>query len=74
MLAEYLGLGSLLLIVTRTQQGIDQLEVQDANGQLDENGGLHGFARSRGYALSGGFDALAITDTRYIFRHSLVYH
>ncbi|CAM6104906.1 unnamed protein product [Calypogeia fissa] len=64
MLAEYLGQATLLLIITQTQRGVEELDVHDADGQIDENRGLHGFARSRNYNLSGKYEALPLTDTK----------
>lgn len=69
MLSEFLGVHSLLLIISRTQRGISALEEYDEQGNVIEHRGLHGLARHLGFTISGRYDTLALTDIRYTACH-----
>lgn len=64
-LFEFLGVPTLLLMVCRTQRGVNALEEYDRNNNIDVTKGLHGFARSKMTTLSRRFECLALSDTRY---------
>ncbi|KAJ7547469.1 hypothetical protein O6H91_08G087600 [Diphasiastrum complanatum] len=68
ILSEYIGLSTLLLIVCKSQQGIQALEAYDSNGDVDETKGLYGFAHSRGYKISGRYQAICLSDIKP-YRH-----
>ncbi|BBN16608.1 structural maintenance of chromosomes flexible hinge domain-containing protein 1 [Marchantia polymorpha subsp. ruderalis] len=68
-LFEFLGVPTLLLMVCRTQRGVNALEEYDRNNNIDVTKGLHGFARSKMTTLSRRFECLALSDTRPYRRH-----
>ncbi|KAL3683631.1 hypothetical protein R1sor_001653 [Riccia sorocarpa] len=68
-LVEFLGSNTMLLIVCRTQKGVNALEQYHRNNEIDETKGLHGFARSKGKVVSRRFECIALSDIRPYRRH-----
>lgn len=62
-----------MLIITRTKSAINNLEVKDAHGQVDESGvesaGQHCSARARGCTISDICSALALSDLEFDTRY-----
>lgn len=55
LLAEYLGLETMLAIVCKTCEGVKALEAYDREGCIDKDAGLHGLAGSIGKPLDERF-------------------
>ncbi|KAL1565510.1 protein DEFECTIVE IN MERISTEM SILENCING 3-like [Salvia divinorum] len=64
LLAEYLGLETMLAVVCKTYEGVKALEVYNREGQIDKNLGLHGFAASIGKPLDDRFLVICLEDIR----------
>ncbi|CAA6671515.1 unnamed protein product [Spirodela intermedia] len=55
LLAEYLGLETMLAIVCRSCESVKDLEEYDRNDIIDQNAGLHGLGPSIGRIIDGRF-------------------
>ncbi len=65
-LADFLGIEKMLMIVCRTEAGLRYLNSQtfDEEGKLDEEMGLHAFARRRKSSITGRFRVLVLNEAR----------
>ncbi len=65
-LADFLGIEKMLMIVCRTEAGLRYLNSQtfDEEGKLDEEMGLHAFARGRKSSITGRFRVLVLNEAR----------
>ncbi|XP_050237479.1 protein DEFECTIVE IN MERISTEM SILENCING 3-like isoform X2 [Mercurialis annua] len=63
LLAEYIGVESMLAIVCKTYEGLRALETYDKEGHID-SGGLHGLGSTIGRALDGRFLAICLDNIR----------
>ncbi|GLU12028.1 hypothetical protein SLE2022_287370 [Rubroshorea leprosula] len=64
LLAEYLGLETMLAIVCKTFEGVKALETFDKDGVIDKSAGLHGLAASLGKPLDARFLVICLENLR----------
>ncbi|CAK9270579.1 unnamed protein product [Sphagnum jensenii] len=66
-LADFLGIEKMLMIVCRTEAGLRYLNSQtfDEEGKLDEEMGLHAFARRRKSSITGRFRVLVLNEASF---------
>lgn len=55
LFAEYLGVETMLAIVSKTYEGVKALETYDKEGCINTSSGLHGLGASIGRTLDGRF-------------------
>ncbi|KAK6121818.1 hypothetical protein DH2020_044431 [Rehmannia glutinosa] len=64
LLAEYLGLETMLAVVCKTYDGVKALEAYNKEGLIDKSLGLHAFAANIGRPLAGRFLVICLADIR----------
>ncbi|CAA7408616.1 unnamed protein product [Spirodela intermedia] len=64
LLAEYLGLETMLAIVCRSCESVKDLEEYDRNDIIDQNAGLHGLGPSIGRIIDGRFLVICLENLR----------
>ncbi|GLT63656.1 hypothetical protein SLA2020_362020 [Shorea laevis] len=64
LLAQYLGLETMLAIVCKTYEGVKALEICGKDGCIDKSAGLHGLAASLGKPLDSRFLVICLENLR----------
>lgn len=64
LLSEYLGLETMLAIVSKTFEGVKALEKYDGEGIVNSRTGLHLLGSSIGKRINGRFLVICLEDLR----------
>lgn len=64
LLAEYLGLETMLAIVCKSSESLKDLEEYDKYDIIDKNAGLHGLGPSIGRIMDGRFLVICLENLR----------
>uniref|UniRef100_A0A1D1XPF0 Translation initiation factor IF-2 n=1 Tax=Anthurium amnicola TaxID=1678845 RepID=A0A1D1XPF0_9ARAE len=73
LLAEYMGLETMLAIVCKTYGCVKALEEYDKYGSIDKNAGFHGLGPSIGRILNGRFLVICLENLRQDNSYYFVY-
>lgn len=68
LLAEYLGIETMLAIVCKTSDSVKGLETYEKDGSITKSSGIHGIGVSIGRHLDGRYLVICLENLRYLTR------